>query len=276
MTLEKRRDYNEQIREIADIAGLKFIDLQYTQPKFSKQNRAVKGFQSVEIIVSGTDADKAYRLELSKDKHSQDCEGRRNLWFEPKHPTNILEAKLPDTLFNRKRLASTFYHGAQWKILDPNIEADVKKLADEMEIQLEELSRKQPTDKEIILNLDDRLKKAEEENLRLQLELKNKKQADAVVDNIKKTPKPEAPKPEENKADPAGREKEIENEVKAEVFKEYDVLINELKLRSDKWWMLKEYKQKIHPEIQRRLAARLKAEAKNVNVNTGVGVDNKK
>jgi hypothetical protein len=272
ITLEKRRDFNEQIKEIADIADLKFINLQYTQPKFSKQSRSVKGFQSVEIIASGTDADRAYRLEPSKDKDSQDCEGRRNLWFEPKHPTNILEAKLPDTLFNRRRLASCYYHGAQWKVLDTNIEADVKRIADEMEKQLEEERRKQPTDKEIILSLDDRLKKAEEENIRLGLELKKKKEVDSVVDGIKNAPKHEEKKPEEPKTGiGTNREKELENQVKAEVFKEYDVLITELKERSDKWWMTKEYKQKIHPEIQRRLAERLK----NANVNAGAGVDNK-
>jgi hypothetical protein len=240
-------------------------------------NRTVKGFQAVEIIASGTEGERSYRLEATKDKHNQDCEGRRNLCFEPRRPTNVLEAQLPDTAFNRKILGSTLYYGAEWEVADPEIRKEITKIADEFEKQLAEERNKKPTTEQVILSLDERLRKAEEENIRLQHELKKKKETDVVIDSIKQAPKPEEKKPEEPRVEIGTiREKEIENEVKAEVFKELDVWIVELKKRTNKWWITKEYRQKIHPEIQRRLAERLKAEGTNANVNTGVSVDNKK
>lgn len=266
---ERKRDYDEQVKEVAAIAGLKFIKLHYTSPKYSIQNRTVKGWQDAEIFTSqGSNEEMRYRVEFCKDRDGNPCMGKRNLSFEPKHPTNVLQADLLDTAFNREQLALCYYHGAQWKIVDPEIEKVIKARADELERKYEEERRKQPTKDEVILSQDEQLKKKDEEILRLSLELKKKNEVGAVVESAKEAvTKKQEPAPKTDS-------KKIEAEVKAEVFKEFDALITELKTRKGNWWMTPEYRQKIFPEIQRRLAERTKGT--NEHVNAGVGVDNKK
>ena len=262
---ERTRDFNEQVREIAIESGIRFIKLHYTNPKYAPHPRPVKGWQAIEIILKrGGDGQKTYDVVPTKDSQGKDTESTRNLSFEPKKPTDRLEAELPDTPYNRRKLAICYYYGAQWQIVDPAIDAEIKAMADVLEAEYEEKRKKGPTKDDVIVTLDAEKKKLEEEVAALRDELNEKKKRDTVVKTAKK--KAGRPSGATSKSD------ELENEIKQQVWAEKKDLIGEIQKKHKQWWLSIEYRQQVYPEIQRRLAERLK----NVNNNAGAGVDNKK
>jgi hypothetical protein len=262
------RDADEQIREFAELTGLKFIKLHHISPEYAAHPYTVKGWQAAEIIVGSSSGEKKYTVRYTKHPDTgKDCESSRNLSFVPKSPTGILEAELVDTPFNRTKLARCYYYGAQWKILDVAIDKEVKAMADQFEIEYAEKRKNEPTKDDIIVRQDAEKQKLLEENARLQRELTAKNETDKVVTAAKKS---KGGRPKKNEAS-IDKEREIENEIKAQVFNEKKDLIAEIQKKYKQFWLSIEYRQQIYPEIQRRLAERLK----NANVNTGTGVDNK-
>lgn len=231
-----RKVSSEKLMEFARVAGLGFIRLRHIR-RIADFPFSVRSFQSAKIIMTkANNGGLSYDYKLSKDENGADCSGLMPLVFEPDPTTNILYADLIDTPFNRKKLVVNYYNNAQWEIVDPKVEEEIKNLADEHE---KTLDQKPTKDEEI-----DRLRKQIEE-----LTSKNTKKEEAPVSEELKVEKDSTVQIDVKK---------VKEEVKKEIYEEKADLINSLKEKKKQGWAFtSEYKNEILPLIDERVKQRL-------------------
>ena len=255
-----RKVWDDDYTQRAEAAGVKFILLEYLESDgdsvlYALHGRGVRGFQDVTVYIGQDHGKKSNKAEWCVDESNLPCRGPRALNFEPHPETGALEAWLPDSEFNRKILAKTFYHNAQWRIVDAKIREQVKVLADgfaEKEGKTED-----PT--KLVLSLTDENSALQAQVARMQRELDEKALASK-------------PKMTEERNDNREAIKKIREEIKTEVYAERPDELAALKeMKPQGWAFTKEYKKGIGAEIDRRLAERLKADGDN---NATTGIDN--
>jgi hypothetical protein len=248
----KKRVNDETIRQHADACGIKFIELQH-ENGFGGGPIPVNGFQHIEISVTENKGRKTFQQRPSKDLDNNDCNGNRSLVFEPDGVTGELLAWLPDTPFNRKKLAHCYHHGAQWTIKDVKIDADIRAMADEIEKTL----APKVSDEDVIVDMAGQLNDRDEEIAALKAQLALKTKADAVV-----TEKTEKDDREEWKKYGITQSKyaNIKALARQEVYKENEEIMARLKKDSPKGWFgSSEYSEKVLPLVKQRLKDKLDA-----------------
>lgn len=118
-------------RELAESYGVKFIKLKHIDG-FGNTDKAAIGFQNVTIVVRETGNGRRFvDTVYSKNRLGNDCSSG-SLRFVPDKMGELI-AYLPDTSFNRNKLASALYAGnSPYRIVDPEIDAEIDKLANKM------------------------------------------------------------------------------------------------------------------------------------------------
>jgi len=128
---------DEMKKQYADACKINLIKLVHSSG-FGQDGGdiSISGFQHVNIKTGEANGKKTFVARWAKDQEGNaTCVGRA-LVFEPDRVTGQMLAYLPDSEFNRNKLARCYYHGADWTIAEPGIEAEIKKMADEFEITL--------------------------------------------------------------------------------------------------------------------------------------------
>jgi hypothetical protein len=174
--------------KIADMNGIKFIKLVYTgdgkKDMFAGNSLdfSVMGFQDVSIEVGeGGDGQKIYDFGFSKNIKGEDAALGRGLVFESNPDTERVEADCPDTPFNRKVLAATYFNNPRWRIVEETTNKEIREQA----IELEKRQPKKDTKEETILALDSQLEKERAEKEALKKELETLRKASKVVDEAR-------------------------------------------------------------------------------------------
>lgn len=128
-------------------AKLKFIKLKHKKGFAMNQCASVRGYQGADIVVSQTrDHQILYEVALTTDnKTGEACSAQRPLIFEPEKRTNLLTAVVPDTPFNRKKLACVYYHNPFAEIIDEAIDKEIDQMAREIELILPQEKTKDDT-----------------------------------------------------------------------------------------------------------------------------------
>jgi hypothetical protein len=252
--------------EFARIAGMNFIKIQHIRGS-SGAEYAQRGFQSI-IIKVATDRDggKRYEWEGSKNRFSgEPCMGQRQLLFQPEKFTGLLTAELPDTPFNRDVLVKCYFNNAQWKIVDPVIDADTRKKAEEFQKSIPN----KPSAEQVVIGLEEKNRNLEDENRKLkqQLELNN-----ATQEIIRESVKPSAEDSTGALGLSVAGEKKLREEAKKEIYDEMSVRLKEIQdSKGRAWTSSKEYREEIIPVVEARFQKKLEEQYAN---NPGAGVNN--
>jgi len=253
----KKRVTDETIKQHADACGIKFIILQH-ENGFGGGQIPVNGFQHFEIIVTENRGKKIFKKIPSKDPEGNDCNGNRSLVFDPDPVTGELLAYLPDTEFNRKKLAHCYYHGAQWTIKDLKIDEDIRKMADEIEKTLAPTV----TEKDVIVDLASQNEEKDKRIAELEAKLALKEKAETVVAEKVET---DDRKEWEKYGITQSKYLTIKSESRQEVYKEKSEIVDRLKKDNPKgWFSSNEYSEKVLPSVKQRLKEKL--DALNVTV----------
>ena len=243
-----KRVTNTVVNQFSEAAGIKFIKLIH-ENGFGGSSITVNGFQHVSIRVGDIQGRKTFVAKWSKDEENNDCNGNRSLSFDPDPVTQQLIALLPDSEFNRVKLARTYYHGASWRIADKDIEADIRSRADEFEKTL----AKPVSKDEIIGSLSEEVESKDLENERLKREI-----ALLKATTVQMTPLGH------KEWDDYGITKtkflEMKEAARTEIFNENPDLIKSIKEAYPKgWYGCDDYRNKISPLIKQRFKEKLDA-----------------
>lgn len=262
----QRKVSDQEAMEYARIAGVTFIRLQHIKGS-SAVEFAQRGFQAVDIRVeTDLQGGRHYKFDLTKNQFTgEDCMGQRQLVFQPERHTGLLTADLPDTPFNRRVLVACYFNNAQWKIVDPILDAEIRKQATEFQKTI----KKKPSKEEIIESLSEREKRLEEENQKLRQQLKMNEAAQEVIKD----------KSKDSVDDSLGalnldknEEKQLRKAAKEEVYSEMSVQIEALQSEKGRAWASsKEYRETISPVVEARYQQKLEEKYAQ---HTGTGVDN--
>lgn len=254
-----KRVTNTTVNQFSEAAGIKFIKLNHLNG-FGGSSITVNGFQHVSIKVGEVQGRKTFVARWSKDEDHKDCNGNRSLSFDPDPITQQLIALLPDSEFNRVKLARCYYHGAEWTIMDKDVDADIKARADEYEKTL----TKPVSKDEIISSLAEENESKEQENERLKREI-------ALLKANTVQAVPIGNKEWDDYGLTKTKYLEIKEAARAEIFEENKNLIAGIKEAYPKgWYGCDDYRNKISPLIKQRLKEKL--DALNIaNSNTAKG-----
>ena len=243
---------NEIALEFARIAGLRFIKLQHIKGA-GKAEYGIRGFQSVVVMVADDrEGGKHYKYELSKDKYSgEDCMGQRQLLFSPEKHTGMLTADLPDTPFNRKILKKVYFNNAQWRIVDPILDAEIRRNAEEFQKSLPN----KPSREQVIGSQQDEIERLKADKRALEEKLKmNAAAQDAIRESATESSDDKLGALKLSKAD----EKKLRDEAKKETYAEMADAIKKLQdEKGSAWYSTKEYRETIAPVVEIRYQKKL-------------------
>jgi hypothetical protein len=128
---QKPKDYEYQ--EVAESAGVSFIKVRHVKG-FGITTASQRGFQGVRVVaLPGRLGVGRYKVEYSKNHLGKDVSAMLPLDFVSDRKTMELSAIIPDTEFNRRKLAACYYHVPFCAIVDKEIEKDVQERANELE-----------------------------------------------------------------------------------------------------------------------------------------------
>jgi hypothetical protein len=158
---------------LARAAGVNLMQITYIDD-LHPNPPTIRGFQGVRIRKTEIQGRPKLIATLSKDEQTgESCSSLRPLEFTPNEITGVMESYIPDTEFNRHKLAGMFYHSNLCNIIDDAIRAEIKEMADEIEKTLVVV----PSDKE-------KLTATEEENKKLrEMLLKSEQEKQALIIN---------------------------------------------------------------------------------------------
>ena len=229
----KADDYDAY--EFAELADVKFIQLRHKRG-VANGFHAIRGFQGVKVIISESrEGGVQYRAEFSRSTDGRDIRALRPLVFEPEGRTKLLTAYVPDSPFNREKLAKDFYHGLQCNITDAQILAEVRARADEIEAG----KPVEPSREEVIASQDDEIKILREQLKAKEQENEELKERNEVIQTAKRVVK-ELPE-------------DIRQAVTDIVHQENEGVVSKLKEQSPNGWQkTKKYKTLILPIIEKR------------------------
>jgi hypothetical protein len=267
IVVEGVRKYTDQeALEFARIAGLNFIKLKHIHS--GSGERGQRGFQSVVIrIVTDRDGGKKYTWEGSFDRIDKTpCMGQRQLTFHSEKHTGFLVADLPDTPYNRNVLVTCYLNNAQWKIIDPVLDAEIREKAEELQKSIPN----KPSAEQVVVGLEEKNRGLEDEVRRLkqQLDFNN-----ATQEIIKEATTPSTEDSTGVLGLSVAGEKKLREEAKKEVYEEMSVRLKEIQdSKGRAWTSSKEYREEIIPVVEARFQKKL--EEKYANNNVGTGSDN--
>lgn len=261
----QRKVSDQEALEYARISGVTFIRLQHIKGS-SVVEFAQRGFQSVDIHVeTDLQGGRHYKHDFSKNQFTgEDCMGQRQLVFQPERHTGLLTADLPDTPFNRSVLVSCYFNNAQWKIIDPILDEEIKRQA----VEFQKSIVKKPSKEEIIESLSEREKRLEEEVQKLRQQLTMNAAAQEVIKE----------KAEVSSDDSIGalglskdEEKRLRKEARDEAYGELSAQIEALQSKKGRAWASsKEYRETISPVVEAKYQQKLEAKYAQ---HTGAGSD---
>lgn len=226
--------------EYAELAGIKFIELRH-KAGAARASQSARGFQGVTIRVrENREGGRTFRAEWS-ERNGAASRAHRPLVFDAVGRTRILTGYLPDSPFNRDKLAGFYYEqSAFWAITNPAILAEVKKAADVKKAN----EPKGPTKDQVIGTQSDEIRVLKE---KLVLEKRSRMAAEEqakVVQEAARTVK-ELPK-------------ERLEAVREIVHEKCAAIIATLKEQSPNGWAnTKKYKELIQPQIDEMVNSEL-------------------
>lgn len=262
----QRKVTDQEAMEYARIAGLRFIRLQHIKGAAAVEF-GQRGFQTANIRVE-TDANggRHYKYELSKDRFTgEDCLGQRQLLFQPDKHTGMLHADLVDTPYNRQKLVKCYFNHAQWIIVDPVVDKDIRAQAE----AFQKSQPKKPSKDKVITDLSEELKAEREKSRKLEEQLKKRGELDDAIEEATTAS-------EDDMLGALGlteaEAKKLREEAKQDVYEEMADQIEEIRSNKGRAWASsKEYRETILPVIEARYQSKLEEKYAE---HTGVGVDN--
>ena len=242
--------------KLGELCGLNFIKVRHKN-EFAAFSYSMRGFQGAEIFFSNVGNKKSYTYQLTKNLRQEDCALPKSVVFEPEEETNELLAIIPDTDFNRQRLAMLVHTDLEPKVLDAAIAKDVMERSKVYRREVEKTLSKD----EVITNQNDELLRLKEENERLKRDAAEKEKSDNVVLQAAR---------EQGQKNVEEYKKRVRAEVKELVYEEMADVITDLKERlGPDWAKGAEYKNSILKEVEMRTAKRLAEEGVETNVDSG-------
>jgi len=225
---------------VAELAGIKVIKLLHPRA-FVNDQVSMRGFQGGTMQVSDRGGVSLYKFVPFVNKSGEDTFTPKNLWFEKDDRTNENLAVIPDTKYNRKKLAGMYGTIHAPRIKDPVIDAEVRAMAEKIQKTVE-VKKTKEVEAAKALSENESLKKALEKAKKDNERLMNRGTmlTAAVSDNSKLI-------------------NFIRKSVENEVFSEKASLIEELKKSGEGWQSQGQYK-KIVDEIDKRCIEKLKDE----------------
>jgi len=117
----------EEYTDVAEACGVEFIRLEFDRSGVNgKGPFACRGFQGVEVSLAEDRSGVPIRThEFTKDRAGNDCKAQRQLEFHRQKLSGKFIGVLPDTPYNRNRLAGGYKHPRPWKIVDPAVDAEI-------------------------------------------------------------------------------------------------------------------------------------------------------
>ena len=247
-----RKCDDSQAMEFARIAGLQFIRLQHIKGAGIGEH-GCRGFQSVEVgIETDRDGGKSYKYTLSTDRFTgKACMGQRQLLFTPEKHTGMLTADLPDTEYNRSKLVKCYFNYAQWRIVDPILDAEIRRIAEEFQKSLPN----KPSKETVIKSQQDEIAELRAQNEAYREKLKINAAADeAIQESLEPSDDDTVGVLSLDKA----KEKKLRETAKKEVYAEKADEIAALQDSKGKAWAAtKEYRETIAPLIEVRYQKKL-------------------
>lgn len=122
-------DSKADFESIAELAGVGVIKLRHHKA-FDNIPVSMRGFQGGIIEVVTRRSGSGYTWSPKRTEYNEDTFTARTLFFEKDKKTGENIAVIPDTPYNRGKLARGFYTATAPKIKDPAIEKVVKEMAD--------------------------------------------------------------------------------------------------------------------------------------------------
>lgn len=262
----RKANTDEQKRELAGIAGVKFVKLRALQRVFGNSGFGIQGFQNV-TINSGEEGGRVrvraiYSKRYNRNGEHVDC-SRGKLRFVG-DTFNVGYAYVPDTPYNRRKLASCYYD-APYEIADEKVNTEVELVAKELFAEAQQKQEQEEVERDYRAELED--KQSEVEKLREELERAKKREKykpDPVTSNIKESDRESTPEQQEEDRKIYGRTKQ---KAKYSVYNENKNLVEEMKKEQMKnngttrgWTMTKSYKKNIEPKVKSKTVEILKQE----------------
>lgn len=240
--------------EFAKLAGVKFIELRHRRITGNGPASASRGFQGVEVFVSESGSgERKFRAQYSQ-RDGQPCRSLRPLVFEPEGPGMVLTAWLPDTEYNRHKLALQYFDAEnQWVIQDPSTLASIKQEA----TRIRDSKPQEPTEREVMLAQSKEIGALRDKLLMQERELEEAKKQAAVIQKARRKIT------ELSSAHEDGIREILYNE-EAEV-------VEKLKEKhGEKWEESDDFRRILQPKIEKRVQEEL--ERMNATADAGVGV----
>lgn len=122
-------DSKADFESIAELAGVGVIKLRHHKA-FDNIPVSMRGFQGGTIEVITRRSGSGYTWSPKRTTDNEDTFTARTLFFEKDKKTGENIAVIPDTPYNRSKLAKGFYTPTAPKIKDSAIEKEVKEMAD--------------------------------------------------------------------------------------------------------------------------------------------------
>jgi hypothetical protein len=259
------RKYNdENAKEWAEAAGLKFIKLKYFDPGTGQSagihTREISGWQYATVTCNeSSNGALSYSFELSKKA------APRTVSFVPDQVTRIMYAYIVDTPYNRKNLVATYFHHAYWKIEDPEIDKEIRTLATEAEKNIKPAI----TREQIILTQDEEIANLKKDLAEIRSMNNKKLLVENEVEKIKQTQVVEKKKPTPDaRTEKPHKDDALWLKAKEAVYNEKAKEFEDLKKSNPKHWIVsKEYKENFLTPIRAKYEALL-------NANTGNSLNN--
>ena len=141
---------DDAIFEFAVVAGAPFIKLGHRKGGYQQ----IRGFQGFNInVVIARDNTRKYEYSTTKNVEGDEDAAHRPLIFAVSGQSRVLSAFLPDTDFNREKLAKGYYY-LDVTIMDPDVDKKIKKRAD----AIVDATPTGPTEAEIIVDQQKQIK----------------------------------------------------------------------------------------------------------------------
>lgn len=256
--------------KLATAAGVKLIMVTYIDP-LEPNPPSIRGFQGVRVSRYEVNGRVQLNAELSKNERTGEaCSALRSLDFIPHEITGLMEAHIPDTDFNRKKLAAAYYHHPFCKINDEAVDAEVREIADEIEKTLVVV----PSDKEKLTAVEaenKRLKElyADSEKKRQALLLDNDPVITPISTDITDNNSNVVDTTTEKTPQKVVKKRSARDRAKDQVYLDNGKIVNKLKkVHGDNWVKSQGYRKDLLPLINK-----LEKEYKDAD-NAGDGITN--
>lgn len=242
----------ESYSSVAELAGAKLIYLQHKRG-FGKRYETYRGFQGLGVLITESGGQYSYKYEYTKS-NGEDSWTTTPVIFYPQEGTNELLAPIPDTEYNRDKLAKIMANKT------PAVKVKDNKISRDIEERSKEYKRVEKVRKDkngVLAGMQREKTELEKENEKLKRELENKKKASNIVGDALIQEK-------------RSRRRTVRDEKKKEFYDGNKELIDKIKAsEGDNWFRSKEYKSKVQTPIDKMVNEQLSKEGLLENADEG-------